>query len=204
MVHQLSLDRVAAFVSRLMYDRQLIEGRPVSHLKNQCMVMNVINVWLPRAVRILRAICLLAAMTAVVSAQNDAHIGTWELNVAKSTFNPGPPPTRQTLRYTADGRGLTAMFQGVDAAGMPMNPDPSNLLISFDGKDHPTPRPQYDSSAWTRINAHSYVVYRKKRGKVVLTSTNVVSNDGTTLTITTKGVDEDGQAINNIAIYDKQ
>jgi hypothetical protein len=48
------------------------------------------------------------------------------------------------------------------------------------------------------------VVYRKKAGQVVLTSTNVVSKDGKTLTITTTGVDEDGRSIHNIAVYDKQ
>jgi hypothetical protein len=174
------------------------------HLNKQRDVTNAMNVWRARVAPVLRALCLLAALTSVASAQDDGHVGTWELNVAKSTFNPGPPPKGQTLRYTAEGRGLTAMFQGVDAAGMPMNPDPSNLVISFDGKDHPTPRPHYDSSAWRRINANSYVVHRKKGGKIVLTSTNVVSHDGQTLTITTTGVDEDGQSINNIAVYDKQ
>jgi hypothetical protein len=165
-------------------------------------VMNVVA--LARAVPILLTVCLTAALTAMPSAQEDRHVGAWELNVAKSTFNPGPPPTRQTLWYKAEARGLTALFQGVDAAGLPVNPDPSNLVITFDGKDHPTPQPNYDSSAWTRRSPTEYVVYRKKGGKVVLTSTNVVSTDGHTLTITTTGVDNAGQPIHNVAVYDKQ
>ena len=166
--------------------------------------MNAVTVGLARAVPILLTIGLIAALTSMASAQEDRHVGAWELNVAKSTFNPGPPPKRQTLWYKAEGRGLTALFQGVDAAGLPVNPDASNLVISFDGKDHPTPQPNYDSSAWTRRSANEYVVYRKKVGKVVLTSTNVVSNDGQTLTITTTGVDDDGRPIHNVAVYDKQ
>ena len=95
-------------------------------------------------------------------------------------------------------------MQGVDAAGKPISLDPSNLIINFDGKDHPTARPNYDTSAWTRISANKYVVNRKRAGKVVLTSTNVVSDDGKTMTITTTGVGEDGRPINNVRVYDRR
>ena len=45
---------------------------------------------------------------------------------------------------------------------------------------------------------------RKKAGKVVQTSTNVVSNDGKTMTITTKDIGADARPINNVTVYDKQ
>jgi hypothetical protein len=171
-------------------------------------VMTAANISLVRGVPIMSATCLFAALMSVASAQGDTRVGTWELNLGQSTFNPGPPPKRQTLTYGATARGLWALLQGIDAAGKPINPDTSNTAINFDGKDHPTaqarPQANYDSSAWTRISANKYVVNRKKAGKVVLTSTNVVSNDGKTMTITTKGVDEDGRPINNVRVYDKQ
>lgn len=166
--------------------------------------MRVVSGWFARCIVIVLAICLLPALTSVASAQDDAHVGTWELNLEKSTFNPGPPPRRQTLWYKAERKGLTALLQGVDAAGKPISLDPSNLAINFDGRDHPTPRANYDSSAWTRISANKYVVNRKKAGKVVLTSANVVSADGKTMTITTTGVGEDGRPINNVRVYDKR
>ena len=92
-------------------------------------------------------------------------------------------------------------MQGIDGAGRPITLDQSNLIINFDGKDHPTASANYDTSAWTRISANEYVVNRKKAGKVVLTSTNVVSDDGKTMTITTKGVGEDRRPINNVRVY---
>ena len=95
-------------------------------------------------------------------------------------------------------------MQGIDGAGKPITLDQSNLIIIFDGKDHPTASANYDASAWTRISANEYVVNRKKAGKVVLTSTNVVSADGKTMTITTKGVGEDGRPINNVRVYIKR
>jgi hypothetical protein len=168
------------------------------------MVMIAVNVWFSRSALIVLAMCLLAGLTSVASAQGDAHVGTWELNLEKSTFNPGPPPQRQTLWYKAEGKGLTALLQGVDAAGKPIRLDPNNFAINFDGRDHPTPEVNYDSSAWTRISANKYVVNRKKAGKVVLTSTNVVSEDGKTMTITTKGVGEDGRPVDNIRVYEKR
>jgi hypothetical protein len=158
--------------------------------------MSEVNVRFTRRVPIMLAMCLLPALTSVASAQVDAHVGTWELNLQKSTFDPGPPPMRQTLWYKAEGKGLTGLLQGIDAAGKPIS--------NFDGKDHPTASANYDSSAWTRISANKYVVNRKKAGKVVLTSTNVVSDDGKTMTITTKGVGEDGRPIDNVRVYIKR
>jgi hypothetical protein len=165
--------------------------------------MSTVTLWPSRVVPVALAMCLLASATPAASAQDDLHVGTWELNLEKSTFNPGPPPQKQTLWYKAEGRGLTALLQGIDAAGKPIYPDPSNFIINFDGRDHPTSQLNFDSSAWTRISANEYVVRRKKAGKIVLTSTNVVSRDGKTMTITTKGVGADGRPIHNVRVYDK-
>lgn len=165
--------------------------------------MNALGVWLTRAVRIGLATCLLATVTPVASAQEDLHVGTWELNLEKSTFSPGPPPRRQTLWYKAVGRGLTALLQGVDADGKPIYPDSSNFAIIFDGRDHPTAQLNFDTTAWTRVSASEYVAHRKKAGKIVITSTNVVSRDGKTMTITTTGVGADGRPIHNVRVFDK-
>jgi hypothetical protein len=170
--------------------------------------MNAANISPVRGVPIMSAICLFAALTSVASGQSDVRIGTWELDLGQSTFNPGPAPRRQTLTYGSTERGLWALLQGIDATGKPINPDTSNMAIYFDGKDHPTPLalPQatYDSSAWTRLGANKYEVIRKKAGKTVLTSTNVVSKDGKTMTITTKGVDAAGRPVKNVRVYNKQ
>ena len=45
---------------------------------------------------------------------------------------------------------------------------------------------------------------RKKAGKVVLTSTNVLSPDGKTMTITTTGHSGAGQAVHNVRVYQRQ
>ena len=156
------------------------------------------------AIEVVLATFLVAAPASVASAQGEPRVGTWELNLAKSTFSPGPPPKKQTLTFQEAGPHWTALLQGIDASGRPINPDMSNLVINFDGKYHPTPNVDYETSAWKRINANKYEVVRKKAGKVVLTSINVVSIDGKTMTITTAGVNAAGQPINNVRVYDKQ
>src|SRR5216684_8590801 len=76
--------------------------------------MNAMNA---RCISIILAMCSLGTLKSVASAQDDPQVGTWELNLAKSTFSPGPPPGRQTLTFQTQEHGLTAVLlvQGVDA-----------------------------------------------------------------------------------------
>lgn len=149
-------------------------------------------------VSVVRALCLVAVVTSVAAAQIEARVGTWELNLAKSTFSPGPPPKKQTLTFRAAGPQWMALLQGIDASGKPINPDMNNLAINFDGRDHPTANENYDTTAWKHINKNTYEVIRKKAGKVVLTSTNILSKDGKTMTITTKGVNAEGNQLTTL------
>jgi hypothetical protein len=149
-------------------------------------------------------LCIVAVVGSNFSAQDEPRVGTWELNLAKSTFSPGPAPRRQTLTFRAAGPQWLALLQGTDASGRPINPDMNNLAITFDGRDHPTKTENYDTTAWKRTSATTYEVIRKKAGKIVLTSINVISADGRTMTITTNGVNADGQSIHNVRVYDKQ
>jgi hypothetical protein len=56
-----------------------------------------------------------------------------------------------------------------------------------------------------RLDAYTVDGVEKKNGKQVSTVRSVVSKDGKTLTMTTKGVDASGHPnSNNVAVYDKQ
>jgi hypothetical protein len=153
-----------------------------------------------RGTPVVLALCLVAA---VASAQTDPHVGTWKLNLTKSKFTPGPAPKSQTFTYEADGSNLTVLVQGVDAEGKPINPDKNKVTIITDGKDHPATNPAYDTAAWKKTS-NGYDVTRKKAGKVVQTVTNVVSKDGKTMTITTKGTNAKGETLNDAVVFDKQ
>jgi hypothetical protein len=158
----------------------------------------------PPAVRIVLCLALITTIAPLALAQIKSRIGTWELNLEKSTFSPGPAPQRQTLTFQQKGSQWTALIQGIDASGKPINLDANNLMITFDGRDHSTPTLDYETTAWKAVNEYKYLVTRKKAGKVVMTSTNILSADGKTMTITTIGQNAAGQPINNVRVYDRR
>jgi hypothetical protein len=55
-----------------------------------------------------------------------------------------------------------------------------------------------------RSNARTTVRTDKKGGAAVQTLRRVVSKDGKTMTVTTKGTNAQGQAVNNVAMFEKQ
>jgi hypothetical protein len=135
--------------------------------------------------------------------QGTPLIGTWKLNLEKSKYSPGPAPKSGTTTFEVAGLGLRITAEGIDAQGKPTKTDFGEIL--FDGKSYPvTGAPAYDASSYKLVNASTFEYTRTKAGKVVQTATSVVSADGKTRTLTTIGVDEKGQQINNVAVYDKQ
>jgi hypothetical protein len=152
------------------------------------------------------ALGMVATTASIASAQTDPHVGTWKLNLAKSESTTGPLPQSQTFTYEADGPGLTFLVQGVTSGGKPMNPDKNKTKVTLDGKDYPASPPNQNRfmEATKRIDADSYETIRKEGGKVVQTSTSVVSKDGKTLTLTVKGKNEKGEPYTRVAVYDKQ
>src|SRR4051794_29912337 len=170
-------------------------------------MMTNIKVWTAGWVaRLVLSLGILTVFAPAAAAQIETRVGTWELDLAKSTFSPGLPPQRQTLTYRSAGPQWTMLLQGVDASGKPINLDVNNLLINFDGRDHATPNADFDTTSWKRKDkdAREYLVIRKRGDKVVLTSTNVLSPDGKTMTITTIGTNGAGQPVHNVSVYQKQ
>ena len=143
-----------------------------------------------------------SALVVSVSAQTSPEVGTWKLNVAKSKYSPGPAPKSQTATFAAAGQGVKVTTEGVAADG---SKTAQSYTANYDGKDVPlTGSAIADTVSLKRINPTTVERTDKKTGKVVQTLTRVISADGKTLTITTKGTNAQGQPVNNVAIYDKQ
>jgi hypothetical protein len=136
-------------------------------------------------------------------AQSDPLIGTWKLNLAKSTYSPGPPPRSLTRISEAVGQGWRVTFEGIDAQG---NPTKAVFGPYFnDGKSYPvTGGLDYDAISYKRVNGSTVETTLTKAGKAVQTGTLVTSADGKTLTITQTGVSANGQQINVVGLYDRQ
>ena len=135
-------------------------------------------------------------------AQSSLLTGTWKLNLAKSKYSPGPPPKSGNLTYRAEGQNVRRIAEGVDSEGKPRK---SEWLHIYDGQPHPTPGVAgYDTTAYTRVDAHTVTFSRTNAGKPTQTGSVVISGDGKSLTVTTTGTGPTGQQFNNLAVYDKQ
>jgi hypothetical protein len=138
----------------------------------------------------------------IACGQTDPFLGTWQLNLAKSKYSPRPPPKSETVNVQAEGQGLKATVTGVNADG---NPFKYAYRPVFDGLSHPMENdPNQDAYAATRVDAYIQIFSDNKAGKLVGTTTLVVSPDGKTLTATAIILDANGKLINNITVFDKQ
>jgi hypothetical protein len=135
-------------------------------------------------------------------AQSDPMVGTWKLNLAKSNYKPGPPPRNINIKVDPAGQGLMAMLDGTNAQGMPIH---QMITIICDGQPHPiTGAAAADASSCRRPDPYTQSYTNMKEGRTTTNGTVVVSRDGRVMTITTKGVNANGQQIDNVAVYDKQ
>ncbi len=134
----------------------------------------------------------------------DPLIGTWKLNVEKSTYSPGPPPKSLTVKIEAVENGEKVTADGVRADGQPIRVE---YTAKYDGKDYPIKGSAMgaDTVSLKRIDASTTERTDKaKDGKVVYTLTRKVSSDGKMMTATGKGTNPQGQAVNNVAVVEKQ
>ena len=131
----------------------------------------------------------------------DPVIGTWQLNVAKSKFSPGPAPKSDVRTYTAGADGTTMTWKSVGANGKEMN---VTSTFKTDGKDYPaTGTPNFDALSLKQVDANTVHSVQKKGGKVIGESTRSVSKDGKELTLESKGMGADGVAYDNVLVYDR-
>ena len=143
-----------------------------------------------------------SAVAVTVSAQTGSEIGTWKLNVAKSTYSPGPAPKSLTVVFAAAGQGVKVSAETVNADGSKLA---TVYTANYDGTDVPfTGNPAIDTTSLKRINATTVERTDKKGGKVVGTITRVVSADGKSLTLNQKRTNAQGQATNNVEVFEKQ
>ena len=146
---------------------------------------------------------LLALSGVKLTAQGtDPVVGTWELNVVKSKYSPGPAPKSEMRTYVVAGQDIKATAKGVDGAGKPTS---VAWTVNYDGKDRPLTGDQdADALSLKHIDAFTTEFTQMRAGKVVMTGTRSISRDGKVMTITTKGTNARGQAVNNVEVFEKR
>jgi hypothetical protein len=150
------------------------------------------------------AVGLVVVLGGTILAQSsNTELGTWKLNVAKSKFSQGTAVKSGTIKVEAAGAGVKQTVDTVSADGTARH---YAYTVNYDGKDSPVTgnSPYGDMTARTRVNATTTKNVNKKGGKITTTQTAVVSSDGKTRTVTTKGTNVLGQTTDNVTVWDKQ
>ena len=131
----------------------------------------------------------------------DAMMGTWKLNEAKSKIGAGSPKNN-TVVIEAAGENVKVSMDGVDPTGKPTHNEWSG---KFDGKAYPvTGDANSDTRSYKKVDDRTFEVSAKKGSRVTVSGRVVVSADGKTRTAHVKGMNPSGEKFETTAVYDKQ
>jgi len=151
-----------------------------------------------RTILLTLALCLVGMSMAFAE---DANMGTWKLNEAKSKFTAGATKN-STVVYEAAGDDVKVTVDGTDKDGKALH---SEWTGKFDGKDYPvTGDPNMNARSYKRIGASTLQLTGRKDGKVVSTGRISVSADGKTRTVKLTTTNSAGKKVKSTAVYDKQ
>ncbi len=138
-----------------------------------------------------------------VGTENDAYVGTWKMNVAKTTYDPGPVPRSavDVNSTTADG-AVRSVQDLVAADGTKSRVE---WTASFDGKDYPvTGGVPGTTISLKRPDRWTVDWVWKVPGKSTSTGRTVYSKDGKTRIIDDKVVGVDGKTTVRHRVYERQ
>jgi len=124
-------------------------------------------------------------------------LGTWQLDLAKSTYLPGPAPRSETRTYTADSGGVQGVIRRQHANG---RVETIEWRADYDHEQAVTGTAAYDAIVLKRIDDYTAESTLSHAGMVYGTARRVISPDGNTLTITFERKTAN-DTIRNIAVY---
>jgi hypothetical protein len=144
---------------------------------------------------------LISAVAASLSfAADDAFMGTWKMNEAKSKI-PAGMPKNSTVAYAQSGDEVTITVDGTDAGKAVHHV----WTGKFDGKDYAAKgSDMHNSRAYTKVDANTLTYTVMKEGKKVGDGKVVIAADGKTRTVTETNTGQDGKQATTTAVYDKQ
>ncbi len=129
-------------------------------------------------------------------------VGTWTLELAKSKFDPGPPPKSWTQKNEVVEGGLRQVAEYVNPEGQETR---SEFTARFDGKDYPvTGSPGADAIWLKKVDDHTIEWGMKKAGKLVTSGRTVYDRGGKSRTMTWTGTNAQGQKFSATTVWAKR
>jgi hypothetical protein len=153
-----------------------------------------------KARKLLLAMFVCQFAVAMYAAEN-ANMGTWKLDEAKSKIQPGAPMS-STVVYSSEGDNIKVTTDGVNANKQPMH---TEWTGKFDGKDYPVTGAQDGTTrSYTEVNDRTLHLTTKVNGKETGHGKIEVSKDGKTRTVELQDIAADGKKAKSKGVYDKQ
>ena len=145
-------------------------------------------------------------MTALISVafagKLDVLLGDWDLNIAKSRFEPSPPMKKYTMKVIdAGGTHVLIKSDWIDADGTAGHVE---YATAFDGK--PIAVLDYSLADFvtdTMINESTWESVWTKNGKIVERELETISADGKIFNEIDQGTDESGRKYKNHLVFER-
>src|SRR3954451_19179097 len=147
------------------------------------------------------AVLFLLACTARAGAQNERFLGTWELNLSKSSITRGAPPRSETVVNVEEPGGFRSTLTVVTERG-------TNVEIphyNFDGRFHQTEGSDPRELAVRRVDQNTIDQDTRRNGQITVNRRITISADGRTMTFVASGASGNGQKYeNDTRVYEKK
>ena len=152
--------------------------------------------------RTLLPLFLISSAAVWAAEARDLVVGTWNLNVAKSKYNPGPAPQKETRVYQPHPEGIKVTITTVSTDGQ-------SKVVEYtaenDGKEYPiTGRGYINAITLTKLNEYEAAANLMHSSVVAAKATRTIAPDGKTMTIRYKGTNGEAEQVDNISVYNKQ
>jgi len=143
------------------------------------------------------------ALPLIGVAQGERFLGTWTLNLARSSYQPGPLPTSHTRTYERlPGRRIRLTIRIRTADGRTLL---EHATFRVDGRPYAIDgNPDIDAFRVVRVGPWKTRATQLRGGKVVGHVTSIVSRDGRTRTMDMTFTTATGQVQHNVLVFDRQ
>ncbi|MBI3492202.1 MAG: hypothetical protein HY047_10540 [Acidobacteria bacterium] len=153
------------------------------------------------AKRTLIALAVVLPWTVGLTAQNEPYLGTWELNLVKSSITRGAPPQSETIANVAEPGGFTSTLTSVTGRGTSVEIHHYN----FDGGFHQTEGSDPRELSFKRIDRRTIESDTRRSGQITVNRRFELAEDGKTMTVTASGTTGGGQKYtNDVRVYDRK
>ena len=147
------------------------------------------------------ALVAILALCAGLAAQDEPFLGSWELNLTRSSITRGAPPRSETIGNVAEPGGFRSTLTSVTerSTGVEIH------HYNFDGNFHLTEGGDPRELSFKRVDRRTIESDTRRNGQITVNRRFELSEDGKTMTVVANGTSGGGQKYtNDTRVYEKK